>query len=300
MAIDLTFSNDLNYWVGSLVGLAIGDQLGSTIEGKAPGTFQPIVDMMDGSFWTDDTSQALCLADSLISIGRLDAIDQLERYARWLFGGYLSSQESAYGVGPTARQAITNFRDSGQPRPVVNATSNGALMRLAPVPLFYAKDLELAIQMSADSAATTHGSSVCIDACRLYSSLIVKALGQASKTEILNYHALLWQNRSLDPQVEQVARGSYQQKKPPEIKGTIHIVEVMEAALWSFSQTSSFSEGVLLAVNLGNDADTTGENFGQLAGAYHGYSEIPDHRKSQLVNRALIEYLALKLFEGRP
>ena len=115
MAIDLTFSNDLNYWVGSLVGLAIGDQLGSTIEGKAPGTFQPIVDMMDGSFWTDDTSQALCLADSLISVGRLDAIHQLDRYARWLFGGYLSRQESAYGVGPTARQAITNFRDSGQP-----------------------------------------------------------------------------------------------------------------------------------------------------------------------------------------
>ena len=64
--------------------------------------------------------------------------------------------------------------------------------------------------------------------------------------------------------------------------------------------TSSFSEGVLLAVNLGNDADTTGAIFGQLAGAYYGYSEIPDHWKSQLVNRALIEYLALKLFEGRP
>ena len=91
-----------------------------------------------------------------------------------------------------------------------------------------------------------------------------------------------------------------EEKKPPEIKGTIHIVEVMEAALWSFSQTSSFSEGILLAVNLGDDADTTGAIFGQLAGAYYGYNEIPDHWKSQLVDRALIEYLALKLFEGRP
>ena len=300
MTIDLTFSSDLNYWVGCLVGLAIGDQLGSTIEGKAPGTFQPIIDMVDGSFWTDDTSQALCLADSLISVGRLDAIHQLDRYARWLFGGYLSSQESAYGVGPTARQAITNFRDSGQPQPVANATSNGALMRLAPVPMFYAKDLELAVQMSADSAATTHGSSVCIDACRLYSSLILKALGKASKTEILKYHARLWHNRSLDPKVEQVARGSYQRKKPPEIRGTIHIVEVMEAALWSFNQTSSFSEGILLAVNLGDDADTTGAIFGQLTGAYYGYNEIPDHWKPHLIDRALIEYLALKLFEVRP
>ena len=80
MTIDLTFSSDLNYWVGCLVGLAIGGQLGSTIEGKAPGTFQPIIDTVDGSFWTDDTSQALCLADSLISVGRLDAIHQLDRY----------------------------------------------------------------------------------------------------------------------------------------------------------------------------------------------------------------------------
>ena len=75
----------------------------------------------------------------------------------------------------------------------------------------------------------------------------------------------------------------------------------MEAALWSFNQTSSFSEGILLAVNLGDDADTTGAIFGQLAGAYYGYNEIPDHYwKSQLVDRALIEYLALKLFEVRP
>ena len=299
MTIDLSFSDNLNYWLGSFVGLAIGDQLGSPIEGKKTDQFEPITDIVDGSFWTDDTSQALCLADSLVTVGKLDPIDQLQRYVRWLFGGYLSSQELAYGAGSTARQAITDFRDSGQPKPVTNATSNGALMRLTPIPLFYAKDLKLAIQMSGESATTTHGSPICVDACRLYSSLIVKAIGGANKTTILEYQADLWQDRSLVPSVDQVARGSYRHKEPPEIKGTIHIVEVMEAALWAFDRSSSFSEGALLAVNLGHDTDTTGAIFGQLAGAHYGYDKIPDHWKSQLVNRALIEYLALKLFEHR-
>ena len=73
----------------------------------------------------------------------------------------------------------------------------------------------------------------------------------------------------------------------------------MEAALWAFDQSSSFAEGALLAVNLGDDADTTGAIFGQLGGAYYGYNGIPNHWKEQLVDRALIEYLAQKLFEFR-
>ena len=75
---------------GALLGLAVGDALGTTLEFKSPGTFTPITDMVGGGpfglapgQWTDDTSMALCLAESLVECHGLDARDQMERYRRW-------------------------------------------------------------------------------------------------------------------------------------------------------------------------------------------------------------------------
>lgn len=50
----------------------------------------------------------------------------------------------------------------------------------------------------------------------------------------------------------------------------------MEAALWAFHASDTFEEGALLAVNLGDDADTTGAVYGQIAGAYYGMTGIPN------------------------
>src|SRR5512147_1292327 len=90
--------NLLDRYRGCLLGLAVGDALGTTLEFKSPGTFTPITDMIGGGpfglkpgEWTDDTSLALCLAESLIERPAFDPIDQLERYVRWWRDGYLSS-----------------------------------------------------------------------------------------------------------------------------------------------------------------------------------------------------------------
>ena len=287
----------LDKWMGSIVGLAVGDQLGCLVEGKSPGTFDRVKDIPEGSFWTDDTSQALCLADSLISVRTFDINDQLQRYSNWLFNGYLSCKEWAYGCGPTARLAITGFKESGCPTPVTSQKTNGALMRLAPVPLFYSKDLAIAAQKSGESARSTHDNSVCIDACRLYGSMIAKAVTGHDKPTILKYQPDFWAIDPLESSIDQIARGSYKDKEPPMIKGTLDITESIEAALWAYDRTSSFAEGALRAVNLGDDADTTGAIFGQLGGAYYGHKGIPESWKSKLVDRALIEYVAQKLYE---
>ena len=293
------FLPSLDKWMGSIVGLAIGDQLGCLVEGKSRGTFDRVRGMLDGSFWTDDTSQALCLADSLISTGKFDINDQLERYSKWLFEGYLSSREWAYGCGPTARLAITDFRNSGTPKPVKNQATNGALMRLAPVTLFYCDDLEEAIKKSGESATSTHDNPVCIDACRLYGSMIAKSVQGEGKESVLNYEAALWSNEPLENSIDRVAKGSYRDKEPPDIKGTLNITDSIEAAIWSFDRSSSFGEGALKAVNLGDDTDTTAAIYGQLAGAHYGYEGIPYSWKSKLVDRGLVEYIAKKLYEIR-
>ena len=291
--------NLLSRWKGSFVGLAIGDQLGSLVEGKSRGTFDRVTGMMDGSFWTDDTSQALCIADSLISKKSLDISDHLERFSRWLYEGYLSCKEWGYGCGPTARLAITDYKKYGTPKPVKDQPTNGALMRLCPVPLFFSEDLEEAILMSGESSKSTHDNPICIDSCRLYGSMIVKAVRGNDKESILNYDPSLWNNNPLERSINDVALGSFKEKDRSEIKGTLNISESIEAALWAFDKSSSFAEGALMAVNLGDDADTTAAIFGQLGGAFYGYESIPNDWKLDLIDRGLVEYLAQSLFDAR-
>ena len=289
----------LDKWMGSIIGLAIGDQLGSLTEGKTRGSFEKVRGMDPGTFWTDDTSQALCLADSLISTKKFDLTDQLERYSKWLFEGYLSAKEWGYGCGPTARLAINNFIKKGKPSPVRNQSTNGALMRLCPVPLYYSNNLEEAIDKSGESAKSTHDNPICVDACRLYGSMIVKAVQKKDKDFILEYDQKLWINNPLEKSIDIVAQGSYKEKNLSEIKGTLNISESIEAALWTFAHSSSFAEGALMAVNMGDDADTTAAIFGQLAGGFYGYEAIPTEWRAKLLEKELIEYIANKLYESR-
>jgi len=92
-----------------------------------------------------------------------------------------------------------------------------------------------------------------------------------------------------------VAAGSFNRKEPPEIKGSGYVVASLEAALWAFAKSDSFEAGALLAVNLGDDADTTGAVYGQIAGAYYGASRIPGRWLGMLAMREEIERLAKSL-----
>src|SRR5690348_11419095 len=97
---------------GALVGLAVGDAVGTTLEFATPGTFEPITDMVGGGpfellpgQWTDDTSMALCLAESLLHCGGHDPRDQMQRYVRWWREGHLSSTGRCFDIGRTVASA---------------------------------------------------------------------------------------------------------------------------------------------------------------------------------------------------
>jgi ADP-ribosylglycohydrolase len=292
------------------MGLAVGDALGTTVEFKAPGTFSPLKNIVGGGpfglekgQWTDDTSMALCLAESLVTCGTFNARDQMERYTQWWKEGYLSSNGRCFDIGNTVAQALQEYSRTGDP--FVGSTDpyssgNGSLMRLAPVPLFYAYHPERAICMSAESSRTTHGTVACLDACRFYGGLIVGAIQDASKEELLSdrYTPVegFWDRKPLCAEIDEIARGSFKRKEPPEICGSGYVVQSLEAALWAFYRSSTFEEGCLVAANLGNDADTTGAIFGQLAGAYYGIAGIPNEWRECIAYADLIFKLAEGLF----
>lgn len=295
---------------GAMLGLAAGDAVGTTLEFKPPGSFEPITDMVGGGpfglapgQWTDDTSMALCLAESLIERQGFDPADQMSRYVRWWRQGHLSSTGTCFDIGGTVSSALVRFEASGEPfsgSTDPRSAGNGSIMRLAPVPLFYAQDPEQAILMSAESSRTTHGAQTAVDACRYLGGLIVGAVQGATKEDLLSvrYAPVMdyWLVHPLCSEIDTIAAGSFKDRGPPDIKGTGYVVQSLEAALWAFYHGSSFEEGCLLAVNLGDDADTTGAVYGQLAGAFYGVDGIPAGWREQLAMHGTILDFADRLY----
>jgi ADP-ribosyl-[dinitrogen reductase] hydrolase len=300
----------LNRFRGCLLGLACGDAVGTTVEFKPRGTFAPLTDMVGGGpfrlkagEWTDDTSMALCLAASLLESNGFDPRDQMERYCRWWTEGYLSSNGVCFDIGNTVRNALrhyqmTNEPYSGSTHP--RSAGNGSIMRLAPVPMYYVEDLAQVVHFSGESSRTTHGAQEAVDACRLFGVMIALGLRGESKENILfNHHFSILSDQPLAPAIQEIAAGSYKTKQAKEIRGSGYVVESLEAALWCFFNTDNYRDAILMATNLGDDADTTAAVCGQIAGAYYGVEGIPEDWLAKLAMRTYIEDVAKQLYNKR-
>lgn len=296
---------------GALLGLACGDAVGTAVEFKPRGSFPPVTDLTGGGpfrlapgQWTDDTAMALCLATSLVETGGSDPADQMSRYLRWYRHGEMSCTGTCFDCGSTVKEALDRFVLTGEPfcgSTDPRKAGNGSLMRLAPVPLFFARDPRRAIEVAADSSRTTHAAATAVDACRFFAGLILGALGGASREELLAPgfapYPGCWTEAPLHPEIAEIAAGSYWRREPPEIRGSGFVVRSLEAALWAFARADSFRDGCLLAVNLGEDADTTAAVYGQLAGACFGESGLPAEWLARLAWRDRIAALAERLTE---
>ena len=292
---------------GCLLGLAVGDAVGTTVEFAARGSFPLVTDMIGGGpfrlkagQWTDDTSMALCLATSLITVGDFDPVDQMNRYCDWYETGYLSSTGQCFDIGNTVRQALHQYRSSGiafsgSTHP--QSAGNGCLMRLAPIPMFYFPDRQQVRHFSVQSSRTTHGATECLDASWLFGDMLCQVLAGASKTELLFSYAADHDCQQLAPSIQAIAQGNYRDKTIAQIRGSGYVVASLEAALWCFWHTENYEQAVLAATNLGDDADTTAAICGSLAGAYYGVRNIPESWRNKLAMVEQITTLADQLHQ---
>ena len=213
-------------FTGCLLGLAVGDAVGTTLEFKPPGSFAPISDMVGGGpfrlkpgQWTDDTSMALCLAASLIECRGFDAHDQMQRYVQWWREGYMSSTGHCFDIGTTTAEALATFERTGNPfagSTDPHKAGNGSLMRLAPVPMFYFKSPAEAIERAGEGSRTTHAAQTAVDACRYFAGLLIGALSGVDKQTLLSPRYCpvqrYWDEHPLHPEIAAVADGSFQEK----------------------------------------------------------------------------------------
>lgn len=292
-----------NRALGAFIGLAVGDALGTTLEFEARDAKAPVYDMVGGGpfdllpgQWTDDTSMALCLADSLIACDGLNERDLMERFCRWYRVGENSCTGGCFDIGVTTREALELFRRTDDPLagPTDARTAgNGSIMRLAPVVLRHWNDTERLRDVSRRQSYTTHGADEAVDACDALATVLASLIaGKPLRVVLAGSHGAYCSG------VQTVMNGSYRGKARSAIRSSGYVVHTLEAALWCVSETTTFRDAVLLAVNLGEDADTVGAVTGQIAGAAYGASSIPEEWFNRLAwNDRMVE-TAQQLYEA--
>ena len=295
---------------GALVGLAVGDALGTTNEFQPAGSFEPITDMVGGGVfdlepgqWTDDTSMALCLADSLLAQGRYDSFDVMERYDRWRKDGYRSSTGTCFDIGNQVMRSLWDFEVNQRvPRTAQRTTSagNGAIMRLAPVVIagFEHREIREIVATAGLSARETHYSVEAEAATEVFAALLVGALLGWAPEHIINVG---WASTgpAFDEVAARVISTDPAERAAWEKDTSGYIVNGLRLAVHGLLDFGSFDEAVLAIANMGGDADTNAAIYGQLGGAYFGVEAIPASWRSTLYQGEEIDELARALVDLR-
>lgn len=289
--------------IGSLIGLAAGDALGTTLEFSLRDSGPRVTGMVGGGpfdlapgEWTDDTSMALCLAESILARGAIDPEDLMRRFTAWRQDGDNSVTGVCFDVGITTSAALQRFLDTGNPLSGgadPRTAGNGSLMRLAPAAIRWCGEPAKAREAARLQSRTTHGAPQAVDACGFFAGLLVEAIAGEPKESLLSPRAFEGHEA-----IAKIAAGSWRGKRRDEISSSGYVAHTLEAALWAAAGAESFEDALIAAVNLGGDADTAGAVTGQLAGALWGASRIPAAWLEKLAWRERIERLAASLFEA--
>ena len=290
--------------LGALVGLAVGDAVGTTLECKSRDS-EHVSDMQGGGpfilnagEWTDDTSMALCVAETYLAENRMNT-DTLRKFLlRWYQTGENSSNGRCFDIGNTTRFALEQYLHVGPSwygNTEKHTAGNAGLVRQAPVSIFRRKSLRAIYFESQAQSRATHGAVESIDACQFLGLILHHLINGHQKEEAFSPHVF-----PLCARVMIINAGEYKHKARHQIRSSGYVIDTLEAAMWAVWNTDNFRDAILLATNLADDADSVAATAGQLAGALYGYSEIPQDWKDKLVQHERIAALAGDLFDRAP
>lgn len=272
---------------GALYGLALGDSTGAPQGAAGTGS------------WTQHTSLALCLAESLLETGACDARDQIRRYLAWQREGHLSATGAPGTASPDVARALATYLWRGVPMagshdPGDRSTSS--LPRVVSAVAFALAEPAEAVTLAAECSRTTHQSPVVLDACRGYGALLVGALRGVPAARLFEgaYEPVagLWQARPLRPEVvaalskPRAARETPRRAPPPDV------VEAVANARAAVAAGGNAVEAIRLAVRDGREPALDGALAGALAGALWGASSLPAGALAGLARRDVIDGLA--------
>lgn len=301
-----------------IFGVCIGDALGVPVEFNKRETLRtfPVKNMREfGSWnqpkgtWSDDSSLTLCLAEELMKGYDLEKIGQ--SFVKWNKYGHWTAHGKLFDIGGTTRHSIARLIKGESARFSGNIfeedNGNGSLMRILPL-AFYLKDeenIEKLYQTVKEVSSITHGHFRSVFACFIYVIFAIELIKAKNNKEAYAYTQKIAlefaENQDFNPKeiqlFDRVLKNDISEYHEDTISSGGYVLSSLEASLWCFLNSESYSEAVLKAVNLGEDTDTTGAITGGIAGIYYGFENIPEEWVEVLARKKDIEKLCEKLDE---
>lgn len=289
---------------GVLLGSAAGDALGATLEflsrDEVRSTYGVLRDIVGGGWLklragevTDDTQMACCIAHSIVQRSGFVPDDIAQQFVGW----YRSNPPD---IGNTTRHALAQL-DSGIPwqeagwqthlamRP--RDASNGSVMRAAPVALFARDDAAANAAMSADSSRITHANPLCVASCVALNAAVAALVDDA------DCEPLEIASAAVEDSLVRETLANVRSRTAETLDAGGYVLATLQSSFWAVTQYESLEDAVIAAVNLGDDADTTGAVAGALAGARWGCEAIPQRWLDVLDRREELIRLADALLE---
>lgn len=298
---DRSLASSRDRAIGAMLGLAVGDAVGATLEFRRRDSYPPLTDMIGGGpfrlapgEWTDDTAMAIGLAEALLSPSGFAETDLMSRFVDWRDNGAYSCAGKCIDIGLTVSAALRRYKRDGNPiagSSAANSAGNGSLMRLSPVAVRHWTDRSRLREIAARQSRTTHGAAEAVDACVGFAEILADAIAGEPRSRVMRSRKMGHHHR-----ITAILEGEWRNKHRGEIGSSGHVAHSLEAALWCVARSGTFEQAVLRAANLGEDADTTAAITGQLAGALYGASAIPSAWLARLAWVTRLKDLAAGLF----
>ena len=293
-----------NNVLDGLFGLCVGDALGVPVESRSREHLEknPVQDMVGyGSHnqppgtWSDDSSLAFCLAESLCK--GFDLGDLADRFCRWRYEGYWTPYGTAFGIGHSTRQAIKRLREGVDPVMAGGCTEwdngNGSLMRILPL-VFHVKNMDAdeKFRLTRQVSSLTHRHPRTMMVCSIYVQVAINLLEGDTPTSA--YHKMkdvvvdFYQEEPYSSEFShfsQILHGDISTCSKNDIQSSGYVIHTLEAVLWCLFNNDSYEDTVLSGINLGGDTDTTGAVVGGLAGILYGFDAIPPRWVVQIARK---------------
>lgn len=303
---------------GALFGLAVGDALGVPVEFKSREELErlPVTGMREyGSWnqpkgtWSDDSSLAFCLAQSLEK--GYDLKDIAGKFIRWKENGYWGAHHTIFDIGDATRFAIDRLIRGISPLHsggmMEEDNGNGSLMRILPL-LFVIKDLpvEERYRKVKEVSSVTHAHFRSVFSCFIYLEMALGILNdlsvEAAYIKMQKTVTAFIVNRGFNEKevklFSRIFESNIKEHNMSSVYSSGYVLHTLEASLWCLLNTDNYGTAVLKAVNLGGDTDTTGCVTGGIAGLLYGYDMIPSAWLTEIARKNDIGNLCLDLFNG--
>jgi len=274
--------------LGCMLGLVIGDSLGSQVEFKTAETIRTthpkgVRDLADSPVWntlagqpTDDSELGLALARSLVRTGRFDPEDAAGAYGRWYASGpFNCGHTTGLAFAPLAaspaNKAHTARTDANR-----GSQSNGSLMRIAPIGV-WAADPDEAAQVAGEDSSLSHPHPVCLAACAAFAAAISAAvLGADRRGMMQTALRIAGAGGSEAAPVASALSRAAAGMAPVDFQHQMGWVLIaLQNAFFHLAAGTAVEPALIETVGRGGDTDTNAAIAGALLGAADGRTSLP-------------------------